>query len=621
MGSGLSTNDPTIVAAFHRALFQQGFAIFLILTLVAVAWSVLRSVQLRRAGMAATATGEPLEAGDPARTTSGGGLTAVESEPVARRLLRISFGLLWIFDGILQGQASMPLGLIPQGIQPTASASPHWVQHLVRSGTNIWTYHPVSAAAAAVWIQVGIGLWLLAAPRGNWSRLGGLASVGWGALVWIFGESFGGIFAPGASWLFGAPGAVVFYCLAGALIALPDSSWKRARLGRGIVAAFGLFFVGMAVLQAWPGRGFWQGRATPTRTTGGLTAMVQQMSQTPQPHLTSSLVAHFGSFDAAHGWAVNLFVVASLAAIGFALLTGKPRIVRGGVIAGAILCVADWVLVQDFGFFGGVGTDPNSMIPMALLFVAGYLAMVAAPDPAPSTAAESAPLRWRQHLSADPAYTFRSIAAVAAVGVTLVGAAPMAFAAANHNADPILTQAVDGPPTSTNIPAPAFSLVDQNGRQVSLTSLRGKALAVTFLDPVCTSDCPIIAQEFRSAGKMLGADSRQVELIAIDANPRYTGRPYLTAFDQQEGLVNVPNWEYLTGPLPVLQHVWASFAVEVSYESGGAMIDHSDVVYVIDPTGHTREVLNSDPGPATGATGSAFAQTLARGLKSALHPG
>ena len=38
-----------------------------------------------------------------------------------------------------------------------------------------------------------------------------------------------------------------------------------------------------------------------------------------------------------------------------------------------------WVLVQDFGFFGGVGTDPNSMIPIALLFSGGYLATVRLP--------------------------------------------------------------------------------------------------------------------------------------------------------------------------------------------------------------------------------------------------
>jgi hypothetical protein len=60
-----------------------------------------------------------------------------------------------------------------------------------------------------VWIQVGIGLWLLVAVRGWWSRGAGLASVAWGLMVWIWGESFGGIFAPGLSWLTGAPGAVL----------------------------------------------------------------------------------------------------------------------------------------------------------------------------------------------------------------------------------------------------------------------------------------------------------------------------------------------------------------------------------------------------------------------------
>jgi hypothetical protein len=50
-----------------------------------------------------------------------------------------------------------------------------------------------------VWIQVGIGIgiWMLAAPRGALSRLAGLVSVGWGLVVCVLGESFGSIFAPG----------------------------------------------------------------------------------------------------------------------------------------------------------------------------------------------------------------------------------------------------------------------------------------------------------------------------------------------------------------------------------------------------------------------------------------
>ena len=144
-------------------------------------------------------------------------------------------------------------------IEPIAASSPHWVQQVVNwAGTN-WSYHPMQAGASAVWIQVGIGVWMLAASRGPLSRLAGLASVGWGLVVWVFGESFGGIFAPGLTWLFGAPGAVLIYCVAGALIALPERAWRSPRLGRAVLAGLGLFLAGMAVLQAWPGRGFWQG--------------------------------------------------------------------------------------------------------------------------------------------------------------------------------------------------------------------------------------------------------------------------------------------------------------------------------------------------------------------------
>ena len=608
MGSALSNNNPTIVAAFHRDLLHQSLVVLLILAVVAVAWNVLRGVQLRRAR----------SAGGPSVPVA-----AVSfPEPAARQLLRISFGLLWIFDGILQGQASMPLGMGSQVIQPTALASPTWVQRIVNAGLTIWNYHPVGAAASVVWIQIGLGLWLLAAPRGYWSRLGGLATVGWGCLVWIFGESFGGIFAPGLTWLFGAPGAVVLYCVAGILIALPDETWRSRRLGQGILAATGLFFVGMAVLQAWPGRGFWQGRVGHDPAGGTLAAMIRQMSQTSQPHLLSSVVAAFGRFDAAHGWAVNLVAVVLLGAIGAAFLTGRPRVVRLGMIAGVVLALADWVLVEDLGFLGGVGTDPNSMIPMALVFIAGYLALIRAPSPAPvpvaDASAASAGLTWRQRWVADPAYALRSVGALAAVAITLVGVAPMAAAAASPNADPIINQAVNGAGTVTDTPAPAFDLVDQQGRAVSLQSLRGKAIALTFLDPVCTSDCPVIAQEFRMTDGLLGADARRVALVAIDANPRYIETSYLDAFDQQEGLGRVTNWLYLTAPLPALEAVWRAFGEEVAYEPGGAMVDHSEFAYVIDPAGHTREILNTDPGPATNATQSSFTVTLAAALKRTL---
>ena len=302
--------------------------------------------------------------------------------------MRVGFGLLWILDGILQAQPKMAGGLAAQVIEPIAAASPAWVQHVVNWGGTSWSYHPITAGAASVWIQVGIGAWLIVAPHGSWSRLAGLASVAWGLVVWMFGESFGGIFAPGLSWLTGAPGAVLLYAVAGALIALPEGAWRSPRplgTGRLLLGGIGLFFIGMAVLQAWPGRGYWQGIIA--GQPGTLAGMVQTMSTTPQPHILSSLLSGFGSFAASNGFAVNLVVVIVLAGLGAIFLSGRPRLVRYAVWFGIVFGLADWVLVQDLGFLGGLGTDPNSMIPLILLFSAGYLALTPAPREAPATEA------------------------------------------------------------------------------------------------------------------------------------------------------------------------------------------------------------------------------------------
>ncbi|MFY9999758.1 MAG: SCO family protein, partial [Trebonia sp.] len=550
-----------------------------------------------------------------------------------RRLLRVGFGTLWVFDGILQAQPQMAGGLPQEVIKPAAATSPAWVQHLVNWGGSIWTYHPIQAGAATVWIQVGIGMWLIFAPRGWASRLAGLASVAWGLVVWAFGEAFGGIFAPGLTVLFGAPGAVLIYAVAGALIALPERAWESPRTGRLTLGGTGVFLLGMALLQAWPGRGFWQGTAH--GQASGLADMVQSMAATSQPRVLASLVSAFGNFTAAHGFAVNLVAVIALAAIGAAFcvsaLRGDARLARIAVLVAAVFCLADWVLIEDLGFFGGVGTDPNSMIPLILLFTAGYLAMSPAPQPERAAAAAAgdagpatdaqpdAPAKPPSRLPAwltTAGQRFAglsgwSIAALGAIGVIVVGAAPMAFASANRNADPIIAQALAGASGPMNEPAPGFTLTSQDGHQVSLSSLRGKVVLLTFLDPVCTTDCPIIAQELRAADAMLGAKAGGTELVAVVANPTYTSTAFTAAFTRQEGLSQVPNWLYLTGPLSQLVPVWHQYGIEVQNLPAGAMSAHNDLAFVISATGRLRQEISDDPGPGTAATQSSFAGLLA----------
>lgn len=604
MGGGFGVNDPTVVSAFHSALLRGGLVVALLAAAVFVVWRLCRVMQLRRAGA------------DPSTVAAIG---PVPIEPAGRRVLRIAFGLLWVFDGVLQGQASMPLGLIPQVVQPAAASSPGWVRHLVDSGASVWSYHPVTAAASAVWIQVGIGLFLLVSGSGAWSRLAGVAGAAWGLIVWSFAEAFGGIFAPGVTWLFGAPGAALLYAVGGVLVALPLSTWRSPALGRWLLRALGVFFVGMAVLQAWPGRGFWQGQAPGAGSAGSLTQMVQNMAQTPQPHLLGSIVSAFARFDAAHGWAVNLFAVIALALTGGALASGRHTWIRAGLVASVVLGLADWVLVEDLGFMGGVGTDPNSMIPILVLLAGGYMALIRVPAPAEAPAGSSIQPSWIQRVTAEPVYALRASAALAAVGVTLVGAAPMAVVTTQSAADPILANAISGPPQITDTPAAPFTLTDQNGRLVSLGSLHGEAVMLAFLDPVCTTDCPVIAAEMKDADRLLGTSTGRVRMVAVNANRTFTGTAFLQAFDHEGGLDALGNWSFLTGSLPQLQAVWNNYGVDVEAGSGGSMDVHSDVAYFIDPQGRVREIINSDPGPSTSATTSSFGQAFADSLQRVLR--
>ncbi|MCL2582267.1 MAG: SCO family protein [Streptosporangiales bacterium] len=613
MGSGPGASGAFLAGAFRSALLHQLAVIAVISLILLAAWTVIR---WRFPALAA-----------------GGGVP--RREPSARWALRTGFGVLWLLDGILQLQPAMPAGLADQVIRPAAASSPGWTQSLVNWAVTLWDYHPVTAASSAVWIQVGIGLALLCAPRGPWSRLAALAGAGWGLAVWVFGEAFGGIFAPGLSALFGAPGAALLYAVAGALLALPGRAWRRRWPGRVLLGATGAAFLVLAVVQAWPSSGFWKG--TVAGKPGPLASMIGSMASTPQPRALTDLLTGFGNLARSDTVAVNLVAVLVLTAGGAALAVtaarpapwpaaGEPvsraaRAQRYAVAALAVCCLVIWLLFQDLGFFGGLGTDPNSMVPLIVLFGAGYLGLAPAPAPAPAPA-DAVSSREAgaagQRAARVPGY---AVATLGSLAVVLVGAVPMAAASAQPNADPVVAEASAGQVSVFSKPAPGFTLTSQRGRPVALSALRGKTVLLTFLDPVCTTDCPVIAREMLLADRQLRARARAVALVAVVANPTYLSTAYTRAFTRQEGLGAAPNWLYLTGSLRQLRAVWDHYGVQVEDSPAGAMTSHDDLAFVISPRGVITAELNADPGPGTPVTTSSFATLMADSVRHAMRAG
>lgn len=136
-------------------------------------------------------------------------------------------------------------------------------------------------------------------------------------------------------------------------------------------------------------------------------------------------------------------------------------------------------------------------------------------------------------------------------------------------------------------PAPPFSLIDQDGQQVSLEQFRGKPVALTFLYTHCPDACPLIADELRQATDILGPDVGKVAILAVSTDPRHDDRASALNFGQVHGMAS--RWHYLLGSPEQLNPVWKSYYIGVT--PGESEVMHSEAVFLIDKTGRERVLL------------------------------
>lgn len=142
------------------------------------------------------------------------------------------------------------------------------------------------------------------------------------------------------------------------------------------------------------------------------------------------------------------------------------------------------------------------------------------------------------------------------------------------------------------VPAPAFTLTDQNGHTMSLASLRGKVVVLEFMDPHCTDICPIVSQEFVDAYHQLGAQAGKVVFAAINVNQYHATVANVATFSNEQRLNTIPSWHFFTGSVPALKTAWRNYEIEVYAPNPNADIIHTSSVYFIDAQGHERFVAS-----------------------------
>lgn len=134
-------------------------------------------------------------------------------------------------------------------------------------------------------------------------------------------------------------------------------------------------------------------------------------------------------------------------------------------------------------------------------------------------------------------------------------------------------------------PAPAFSLLDQNGATISLASLRGHPVVLTFLDATCTSQCPIMVQYLDWTTQFLTPQqASQIDWVAISVNPNNTPAQATTFLAKNKAAMPV---HFLLGAQAQLQPLWKAYYIEV--QPGQTDVAHISGLYVIDQQGRERE--------------------------------
>jgi cytochrome oxidase Cu insertion factor (SCO1/SenC/PrrC family) len=131
-------------------------------------------------------------------------------------------------------------------------------------------------------------------------------------------------------------------------------------------------------------------------------------------------------------------------------------------------------------------------------------------------------------------------------------------------------------------PAPGLALRDEAGAPISLRSLRGRVVLLTFLDSRCRRECPLEGHVLGDVLREIG-DGRAVAVV-VSVDPWADTSASALAFAEHAGWSG--DWHWLLGKPAALAPVWHAYHIAVKRTPEDIL--HSAALYLIDPHGNLR---------------------------------
>jgi protein SCO1/2 len=136
-------------------------------------------------------------------------------------------------------------------------------------------------------------------------------------------------------------------------------------------------------------------------------------------------------------------------------------------------------------------------------------------------------------------------------------------------------------------------LVDQNGKTVSLASLKGKPLVVDFIYTSCPGPCLMETAKLANVALRLGNDmGSKVTIVSISVDPEHDGPKQLLDYSRQQG-ADEKGWYFLTGGPGDVDQALAGFKLSRQIEPDGS-VGHMVDMMLIGPDGRLVREYNGE---------------------------
>jgi protein SCO1/2 len=147
------------------------------------------------------------------------------------------------------------------------------------------------------------------------------------------------------------------------------------------------------------------------------------------------------------------------------------------------------------------------------------------------------------------------------------------------------------PAANKNDCLPNLTLIDQNARQVNLTSLKGNYTLINFIYTSCAGTCPMLTSKMAVAEKQLTYElGRNVRLISVTLDPEHDDSARLLKYANEHG-ANGADWIFLTGTPSEIDSYLAIFKIKRTREADGSL-DHVTTSFLLGPDG--RQIRQYD---------------------------